>query len=259
MSESTGDMYMEQAMLAQDLQLYIKASTQYKLAKCYEKAGNAFSILGDSYIQLQREYEAAKHYNEAGIMYQKTNNPQAQELFDKAIVLYINTNNIPSAANAIVHTAEIAEKEHRPIDAAKLYEKACDYYDAENCPSTGASHLAKAFLLLVTCHEYERAIAVSYRCNEYYLSSALTISRSHTTWYQICLLLLFLKDITGYQDVLHAANDNFRNSHQYATLVKILAAYESKDLTVFDQETQLNFTPWQLPLLTDIKARLTSD
>jgi len=247
---------------------YVKAANQFKIAKCFTKSGQAFNDAAQLCLEMTHgDYQAASNFTKAAEMFRKTDKIAAQKSLERSVKLFLDGGKFSSAAKNTQQLAEIAEEDSRLTDAIIAYEKACDYYEADNSPSTGMACLLKAAYLCIDCCEYDQAINVLERAATHYANNQLTTSKCKQLFFEAGILRMFLGDIveckkslTRYTQMLNT----FIKSREYTMLDATIIAYESTDseafsnaVTEFDSIQPLQ--RWQTAILLAIKDKIEKE
>jgi len=256
----------EKLSAAQDL--YIKAANQYKIAKCYEKAGQAFADAGQLYLESNHgNYSAASNFTKAAEMYRKTNKAAAVKNLERSVKLFLDDGKFSSAAKNKEQVAEIAAEDGRHTDSIIAYEKAADYYEAENSPSSASACLLKAGYLSVDVCEYEKAITIFEKVAGNYVNNTLTNFKCKQLFFEAQICRMFLGDLVDCRKSLGRYLDlknDFIKTREYTMLEGTLTAFENFDadqysaaVTEFDSVQPLQ--RWQTTVLLAIKDRIEKE
>jgi len=248
---------------------YVKAANQFKIAKCYQKAGVAFNDAAQLYLETSHgNYQAASHFTKAAEMFRKTEDKKAaSQALTRSIKLFLEDGKFSSAAKNCQQLAEVAEEDSRITDAIISYEKACDYYEAENSPSTGYACLLKAAYLCIDVVEYQKAIDILEKAAAYYANNNLTNSKCKQLFFDALVLRIFLGDLVECKKTLTrycSMKNDFHKTREYTMLDACIEACEkfnpgdfSNAVTEFDSLQPLQ--RWQTTVLLAVKDRIEKE
>jgi len=112
--------------------LYEKAANNYKNAKAYEQAKQAFKKASNAQYQISIYYTAAKHLDSAATMAKEQKQlEEATTLYEKASMIYRENGSGFNAADNLAKAAKIIEPVN--VDKAMDYLKqACELYELED-------------------------------------------------------------------------------------------------------------------------------
>jgi len=243
---------------------YIKAATQYKIAKAWQKGGIAFNDAAELSLETSMgSYQAASNFSKAAEMFRKTDKARAVKCLERSCQLFLDDGKFSSAAKNKQQVAEIHEEDGRITDAIIAYEKTCEYYEAENAQSTGFACLLKAGYLCIDAMEYERAIGIFERVAAYYASNSVMFFKCRTIFLEASICRLFLGDLVETRKCLSRyceMRSDFVKSREYKFLMDAVTACDEFDaekfsaaVTEFDSVQQLQ--RWQTTLLLAIRDR----
>lgn len=112
--------------------LYEKAANNYKNAKAYEQAKQAFKKASNAQYQMNILYTSAKHLDSAAAMAKEQKQiEEATELYEKASMVYRENGSGASAADNLAKAAKLIE----PISIEKAMDylkQACELYELED-------------------------------------------------------------------------------------------------------------------------------
>lgn len=240
--EKKGDSLVQQANeenLPQDrkIDLLIKASIQYKIAKAYLKTANVLIIIGDLYnSQPYGEYQAASSYQKAGENFLLLNDYNNSKIyFDRAIILFGDNGKFASAAKVIVIVANLLIKQNLLSEAIIYCHKAHEFYLLEGSPATGFANLLKAGYLLLDLARYQEAIKCLGIVFNYYINNNLANIKCKELLLEIGIVNLCLQDVSGCKHWLDVCKGyKLHDAREYVYLNAFIDTYEKKDLITFN-------------------------
>ncbi|KAJ3179444.1 hypothetical protein HDU85_004854 [Gaertneriomyces sp. JEL0708] len=145
-------------------QCFQDAANAFRSAKAYDLAINAFSQLAESHRQLSSLFLAAKALETAAtIAEQQMRKPQdAAELYKRTSEFYQAQGSGDRAAEALEKAARALE-ETDPQRCLEYYEEACAMYEEENKMRFGADCFKKAIGVCLRKKRYDKALQLSHR------------------------------------------------------------------------------------------------
>lgn len=141
-------------------ELYKKAANQFKVAKSWDEAGDAFERAARMALKQQSPHDTATSYMEAANCYKKTDATKSLRCYREVVSLHIDLGRFTQAAKVQKEIGELLEAEGDSAAACDEYQKSVDYYEAEESNSQANQVLLKIAGLSATAKDYERAIAI---------------------------------------------------------------------------------------------------
>jgi len=244
--------------------LFEKASAQYKMAKSWEKAGDSLIRAAEVAETKDSEVSAADFYKQAAGMYKKVSPEEAARVYQMLATKHMQNNNFSTAAKMYKTVAELFEEDNEYQFAMNAYQQASDCYLAEDQEVHSRQMLLKVAHYAALLKDYARAVELfeqvsqgslekisKWSCKEY-LFNAL-----------ICLLAMHAKanSINVVEDKLHEYNNMYPPLEGTREERFILASIEAvKSLNPRDFQDAINeydqiqrFTEWQSGILLDVK------
>ncbi|RNF08810.1 soluble N-ethylmaleimide sensitive factor (NSF) attachment protein [Trypanosoma rangeli] len=114
------------------MELFEAAAVRFKFAKDYNRAGEAYIRASDCAVKCKNKLIACQAHAKAVNAYMKTDLNQAAQILDAATALQIDSNKLSDAAKLEEEFAEALCKVSRGMEAIPHYEKATQYFSAEN-------------------------------------------------------------------------------------------------------------------------------
>eukprot|EP00758_Cryptobia_borreli_P005122 Tbor_TRINITY_DN4744_c0_g2::TRINITY_DN4744_c0_g2_i1::g.17037::m.17037/K15296/NAPA, SNAPA, SEC17; alpha-soluble NSF attachment protein len=111
---------------------YQASATQYKLDKNYAKAGEAYMRAGDCAVRQKNQMEASQAYVDSANSYKKCDLRMASTMLQIAIQMNIDSNRLAAAARLEKDFAETLEADGELEDSIAHFEKAAQYFFAED-------------------------------------------------------------------------------------------------------------------------------
>lgn len=113
-------------------ELFMKAAAKFKMEKNFERSGEAYMRAGDCAVKTGDNAGAGQHYADAASVMKKVNMTRANEMLDLAVRMQIDNNRLRDAARLIKEFADALVEQGTAMDAIPYYEKAMNYFDAED-------------------------------------------------------------------------------------------------------------------------------
>jgi alpha-soluble NSF attachment protein len=140
-------------------ELYGRAANQFKLAKLWKEAGDAFFRQADMQIRLQERDEAAPTFIAASKCYKKCNPEDAISALKMAIEILVERGRFHAAAAHQKDIAQIYETDLINIEEAiQAYQLAADWYGGEEATAQANACLLKVAEFSAQLEQYEKAI-----------------------------------------------------------------------------------------------------
>ncbi|RNF12812.1 putative soluble N-ethylmaleimide sensitive factor (NSF) attachment protein [Trypanosoma conorhini] len=117
------------------MELFEAAAARFKTEKDYNRAGEAYMRAGDCAVKCKDKLSAARSYANAVSAYKKTDLKLAVQMLDVAITLQIDNNTLSGAARLEKEFAEALCEAGQTMEAIPHYEKAIQYFGAEDMNS----------------------------------------------------------------------------------------------------------------------------
>jgi len=141
-------------------ELFKKAANQFKVAKSWDEAGDAFERAARCSLKQESPHDTATSYTEAANCYKKCDMQKALRCYKEVVSLHIDLGRFTQAAKTQKEIGELLEAEGDSLAAIDEYQKSVDYYEAEESNSQANQVLLKMAGLLATAREYERSISI---------------------------------------------------------------------------------------------------
>lgn len=148
------------AKMEQAVELYDKASTQFKMAKEWDDAGEAFTKAAELYEKLKDTHEACTRYTEAAKVYKNSTPAEAVKLFGIAIMMHREQAHWSTAAKLYKEVALLQEKAGDVKAACKAYESAADSFQAADASASENGMRLKVADISASLGDFKTAIAV---------------------------------------------------------------------------------------------------
>ena len=116
-------------------ELFMKAGAAYKVEKKWDRAGDAFMRAGDCATKAKDSAQACQAYTESAHAWKKIDLNKARGAIQVAITLNIENNRLGSAAKLEKEFAEALDQDGQADAAIQHFQKAHDYYFAEDQPA----------------------------------------------------------------------------------------------------------------------------
>jgi alpha-soluble NSF attachment protein len=243
-------------------ELFTKAGAQFKIAKEWSMAGEAYMRAADMAMKMKAPSEACAAYTEAANTYKKSNLEKAEMCMNQAIQLNIDNNRLNAAARLEKDMAEMFESEGSLEGALIHYKKAHDYFFAEDQPNLALGCMQKMAMINGQLDRFESA----YRIFEDIGHKAINGPMKHQAkeaFFKatLCRMALVTNDNrTETSAVAREAFENyaaadiyFRGTREFEFCEAALEALETEDLEGFEDAVGvLN----EMKMLDDWKAHI---
>jgi len=261
----TGGMGSKQEDAAE---LYDKAAAQFKIAKCYDQAADAYVRAAELSEKLKNTHEASKYYHEAAKAYKNVSASDAVKMFTVAVTLHMDNNRFSTAAKLYKEIAELEEKQMNVKEAIQAWTEAANCYEAEDSKASANKCLLQVAALSASENDYKRAIQIYEQVAT--VSSDNNLARWSVKDYlfkaALCHLVLGAKqgDIAAAESALQryigtfAAFDVTRES---TFLTNIFESFNKEDVEEFTThiakyDSIYKLDPWTAKILLDVKTIL---
>ncbi|KAJ3354701.1 hypothetical protein GGF32_002380 [Allomyces javanicus] len=246
-------------------ELYTKAANQFKLAKKWKEAGDAFSKAADMQIRLGERDEAATRFVDASNAYKKVSPQDAVDSLKQAIDILTERGRFQMAAKHQKTVAEIYETDLVDLEKAMTaYETAAEWFQGEDASALANNCLTKVAHLAAQLEQYQRAIELFERIAASSLENSLTKWGVRDILLKAGLCHLASGDLVGAQRAAERYCDmdvTFAATRECGLYKSLLEALEQGDPDVFtgyvaeyDKMTKLD--DWKTTLLLRIKKSM---
>jgi len=248
---------------------FTKAGNVYKMLKKWDEGGNIFERAAQTYIQANSSHEAATAYQNASNCYKNTSMPDAVRCLEAACDIYAADGKFSLAAKHHKTMAEMFEKEMDLDKSSTHYDRAADFFDNENQPSSARTCRLKVARFAAEKGDFAKAIEIwekaakdsldagnrtaSYVCKEYFLNAGLCyIARDD---------VVGLRQAIGRYKDLQVSFDRDRECKLLEELAEACENYDSEKLTnvVSEYNSLTRLEPWKINLLAKVKGGLKED
>lgn len=251
------------------IDLFVQAANNFKIAKLWCEAGNAFKKAASLNSSISK-HESASQYVEAATAYKKNNKEDAVKCLLEAVQVYEELGRFSIAAKHYAALGELYESDDiLNIElAVSNYEKAADYYDSEDSTSNANKYKLKVAhysALTDTDAGYEKAVSIyeevaarsidnnllKWSAKEYYFKSVLCT---------MCLRGESRDLITRYEEEF----PSFINTREHQLVSGLQDAIDESNVdtfTVLVQEYD-NISPldkWLTSVLLKVKRSITEE
>lgn len=248
-------------------ELYERAANQFKMAKKWNDAGNAFCQSASVHLLLEVKHQAASNYVDAATSYRKDDQEKAISCLQRAIEIYIDMGKFTQAAKHHMSIAEIYETNLVDLDkAVEHYEKAADYYRGEESNSSANKCLLKVAQYSAQQEKYEKAYQIYEEIAKSALESSLLKYSAKDYFFKAALCHMCVDNqnaqiaINKYEEMFVA----FSDSREYKLLQKLIAAGEEQNADEFadavkQYDSISRLDNWHTTILLRIKKNITGD
>mmetsp|Transcript_15172 Transcript_15172/g.18292 ORF Transcript_15172/g.18292 Transcript_15172/m.18292 type:complete len:288 (-) Transcript_15172:1267-2130(-) len=245
--------------------ILVQAASNFKLAKLWKEAAEAYLMLVDCHIKLQSSHEAASAYVDAANAYKKCSPSDAIKCLEKAIDLFQDRGTLSMAAKHHKSIGEMLEAED--LERAMFhYEQAADLYAGEDQRGTSNTCKLEVARLAATLEIYPKAIEIFEEVAHASLDNKLLKYSVKTYLMNSGLCQLCRGDAVAISNALQKYQEldpSFTGSRECLLLEELAQKYEDGDVdgytravTEFDKMTKLD--SWRTTLLLRVKRKITS-
>jgi len=219
-------------------EFYKQAATNFKLAKQWENASNAFLRCLEC-DKMSHGGEGADFLVQASEVMRKVNTATAIQYMNEAIELYFKDHRISYAAKLKKTIAEIYEADQEMVLAIKAYQEAADLFETE--PDNTSNHnqmLLKVAELssLQKDATFIDAIKVYEKIADKYLENKLTAPSARELFFKAALLHLCNDDSVGCRNGLEKYADHdpsLQSTREYKFALNLVKDFEERNIQNF--------------------------
>jgi alpha-soluble NSF attachment protein len=247
-----------------------RAGHAYKAAKNWAGAAGAYSKAADCFKKAKNDGDTANCFIEAARCYIKAGDSKtATSLIEnEALPRMVDAGRLSQAAKLHEEVAGMLEEAEMYEDAMTNYQKAADFFSAENAASTAAKCSGKiAFLAAKTDPpDYERAAQEFERVGRDSLASNLLKFGAKGNFFNATICVLARGDIVAAEAALGRFKEmdyTFPGCRECKLLDDICAAFKDSNVDAFtdaiynfDQISKLD--PWRTTILLKIKTEMSN-
>jgi len=245
-------------------ELYKKAANMFKLAKEYDKAGDAFLRAADCYVKLSSKYEVAQCYQNAATILRKSNIPESIKCFKISIEFYLEEGRFSMAAKYQKEIAELFEADGEIESAVEAYCLASDYFEGDNQVSHSTACLLKVALFSAQLQQYQRAIDIYQKIANSSLDNNLLKWSVKDYLFRAGLCYLAMADSIATKRALEqfqTMDHTFGPSRECKLLMELVDAVEESDVEKFkaavnEFDSISKLEPWKRTLISRIENKI---
>ena len=251
------------------IDLFVQAANNFKMAKQWSEAGNAFKKAASLNASISK-HESACQYVEAATCFKKNNKEAAVKCLSEAVLVYEELGRFSIAAKHLAALGELYETLDAPdIELAVTnYEKAATYYEGEDSVSNANKYKLKVAhysALTFTTEGYEKAVAIYEEVAGHSISNNLLKWSAKEYYFKAVLCTMCLKG-PARDRITHYEEDfpSFINSREHKLVCTLQDAIDEADLDAFSQLVQEydSISPlesWLTKILLKIKKSINED
>jgi alpha-soluble NSF attachment protein len=249
------------------VELYQKAANQYKVAKKWQEAGDAFAQCAGLEIKLKSNHEASSFYVEAANCYGKVNPTEAITFFRNAIALHCESGRFNQAAKLTKQIAELFEQDGNKEEAITNYDQAADYYSGENSTQAANQCLLKVASYSAELEKYDKAVEIYTSVGEQCLESNLLKFNAKGHFLNAGLCILCKGDTVAMRSAVEKFKETdftFAGSRECTLLEEVTQAFEDYNAdaftdVVFNFDNVSKLDPWKTSMLLRVKTKITEE
>jgi len=245
-------------------ELYKKAANIFKLAKEYDKAGDAFLRAADCYVKLNSKHEVAMCYMSAAAILRKSNVPESIKCFKIGIEFYLDEGRFAMAAKHQKEIAELYEADGEIESAMEAYCLAADYFEGDNQVSHSNNCLLKVALFSAQLQQYQRAIDIYQKIAHASIDNNLLkwsvkdyLFRAGLCYLAIGEMIATKRALEQFQTMDHT----FGTSRECKLLMELAEAVEESDVekfkaAVIEFDSISKLEPWKRTIVSRIENKI---
>ncbi|KAJ1516618.1 hypothetical protein HMI54_008776 [Coelomomyces lativittatus] len=248
-------------------ELFSKAAHQYKLAKKWKEAGNAYLRSADMQIRLGERDEAANRFLDASNVFKKISPEEAIQSLKQAIDILTERGRFQMAAKHQKTIAEIYENDLMDLEKSmQAYETAAEWFQGEDAPALANGCLLKIATFAAQLEHYSKAIELFEKVAADSINNTLTKWSVKEYFLKAGLCHLASEDAVGARRAIERYSEidlTFSKQREFSFLNGLLEALESGDVDAFtshvvefDNLTKLD--NWKTTLLLRVKKSMES-
>jgi len=252
-------------------ELYVKAANQYKLAKSWQKAGDAFFASANLALELEYgSHKATTGFQAAAECYGKLPKDDnitcnIQSCLTQACEIMLKEGKFTNAGKIKESLGAMAEEQNRLTDAMIFFEKAADYHEADqHGKSSMNTCLVKVGNLAAQCSEYAKAIDCFEKVATNYLGNHLMIFKVRPLWVEACICRVGLDDIVSIKKAVQRyceIQPDFVKSREFTFLDALIRAIDDGNgdqlsICVTEYDSYCRIARWATGILLQCKDRL---
>lgn len=249
-------------------ELYSKAGAQYKIAKEWQLAGDAYKKAAENSEKCGNDPEAINFYTQAAKAFKNSSPAECVQLLQFIVEKQQANGKFSTAAKLFKEIAEIQESEMKYPQAIKAYESAADCFKADDATTSAHQCMLKVADFCAQMEDYKKAIDIYEQVAEASVDNNLTKWSVSQYLFKAALCYLAedskLSNSSGTQVALEKYKDmhaQFENSREFVLLNKLCAAYDEADAekytdAVFEYDQISKLDPWKSSILLKVKQAI---
>ncbi|KAF4315310.1 hypothetical protein BBO99_00007717 [Phytophthora kernoviae] len=247
--------------------LFEKAGNQFKIAKKWQQAAEAYEKCARCQSRMNENSRAAQFYQQAAEALAKVNPMDAMVHFRTAISMLCDAGRFSNAAKLQKQIAEIYEQQDSKEEALEAYRQAADYFSGENQSSSANNMLLKVAQFSAELEKFDAALEIYESIAKTSMESNLLKfnAKNHLLNAGICALAT--KDMVLVQmkwDEFQDIDYTFADSREGKFLQGMNQSYEAYNGdafadAVFQFDTISKIEPWKITLLLRIKEGIVGE
>ncbi|CAI5747344.1 unnamed protein product [Peronospora destructor] len=247
--------------------LFEKAGNQFKIAKNWQMAAEAYEKCARCQSRMEENSRAAQFYQQAAEALAKVNAMDAMVHYKTAISMLCDAGRFSNAAKLQKKVGEIYEQQNNKEEALEAYRQAADYFSGENQSSSANSMLLKVAQFSAELEKFEAALEIYEDIAKSSMESSLLKfnAKNHLLNAGICALAT--KDMVLVQmkwDEFQDIDYTFADSREGRFLQQMNQSYEVFNAdtfadAVFQFDTISKIEPWKISLLLRIKEGIQGE
>lgn len=252
------------------VKLYIQIFNKLIISKEYSRAAYIALKISELSDVLDDMITANDYYTKAATCFYKTDNVKSIEIYIILISRLENSGKFSSAAKYLEELGDIYEKKMEYLDAIKVYQKSCDFFEIENRFYSSLKILNKMANIHLHLNEIDKAKNVYFaivNIHTKYDISKIALSKN-LYMLALCEFYLYAKNNNANTiDFILSEKTNmfpsFSRSLEYKLLDKCIIAYKNNNENDFlqaitDYDYILKINANQINILNNIKQTMLS-
>jgi alpha-soluble NSF attachment protein len=247
------------------MELFEKAAAQFKVAKQWDEAGEAYLRAATCAEKMGLEYEVIASYTNAAKAYKNSDATKAVANFRKAAELQMTSGKFQQAGKVLMELAGIEEKQAHVKNALKAYTEAADCFLADGSVPSENQALLKVAELSAGEGDYLGAIKIYEKVSAAALESTLLKFSVKDYFFKAALCQMAACAKNGDMKALEAKLESYKDQYpafdgdrSCKLLESCMKAFEDDDIEaftghVFSYDKMIKFDNWTAALLLVVK------
>jgi len=142
----------------QAAETFIKAGSQWKLTKHFQRAGDCFKRAAECLMAVGNQVEANSQWKEAGKCYRHFDSTLAIDAYKNAIQYFLDEGKFNQAARLHEEIAEMLNEDGSYPESIQQYEKAIEFYESEHDETSANKRILIVAHMYGKIKQYDQAV-----------------------------------------------------------------------------------------------------